>query len=141
MLREQAYLNEMQIDGWELSHAERLTGYAPAPVSLSDTCSLLLVSPVLPQGENAVYLAKVLSSIKLSLGQAMHLYPHQFSMLDFSVHTPKWIWFASTTEGSASNNLIPESAQILSSPLLSEISGNTLYRRALWQQICSYESN
>ena len=138
--RQQSYLDEMQIDGWELNHPERLSGYAPEPLILPDSCVLLLVSPVLPQNAEAEYLSKVLASIKLSVEQAMHVYPRQLTSVDFSAHPPKWIWFAGDELSPAQAGL-PQDSQVLSSPSLCAISGSPQHRRALWQQICSYESN
>ncbi|PJC86133.1 DNA polymerase III subunit psi [Vibrio sp. HA2012] len=129
------YLNEMQIDSWELLHPERLSGYVRSdlPVTLPGECELLLVSPVLPVQEEAAYLDKVLASMQLNLGQVRHIYPQQFAMVDLTVHRPKWVWFAGCESCDVS------SVQILSSPMLTDIRGSNPHRRALWQQICSYD--
>ncbi|WED21234.1 DNA polymerase III subunit psi [Vibrio sp. JC009] len=128
----QSYLAEMGIDSWTLEHPERIEGYEAAPVVLDENCRLLLVSPEKPEGEIVVMFEKVLKSIKLTLDQARHIYPHQLNQIQSG--GLKWVWFS----GCEASPL--EEANILTSPLLNEIDGNVELRRALWQQICSYDS-
>jgi DNA polymerase-3 subunit psi len=141
MPREREYLAEMQIDCWELVHPERMTGYATAKPSfrLPDSCELLLVSPVLPEYDEAEYLVKILASMQLSIDQVRHIYPQQLDMVDVDVtgKMPKWIWLAGC-DLPADEPYLSERSQRLSSPLLTDIRGNSQHRRALWQQICSY---
>ena len=125
------YLQEMGITQWELSHPERLSGYQTELVKLPETCQLLLVSPEKPQGALAEMFERVLKSIKLELSQAQYVHPSELSHFDLS--SPQWVWFA----GCESDTDI--AAKTLQSPLLSQIDGNNQQRRALWQQICSYE--
>ncbi|WP_260259821.1 DNA polymerase III subunit psi [Vibrio intestinalis] len=127
---ENAYLQQMGIDTYQLAHPQRLTGYQALEIALPSECKLLLVSPNLPQGDSAVLFERVLKSMKLSLQQALHLYPEQLPQL--STTQIEWLWFA----GCASNSDIQ--ANVLTSPLITEIEGNTQHRKALWQQICSY---
>ncbi|MDK9758990.1 DNA polymerase III subunit psi [Vibrio sp. D173a] len=108
------YLQEMGITQWELSHPERLAGYQTELVKLPETCQLLLVSPEKPQGALAEMFKRVLKSIKLDLSQAQYVFAGCESDTDIAAKT-------------------------LQSPLLSHIDGNNQQRRALWQQICSYE--
>ncbi|MBW3694218.1 DNA polymerase III subunit psi [Vibrio sp. T187] len=125
------YLQEMGISYWELEHPERLAGYNVQPLSLPESCKLLLVSSEKPSGELAVMFERVLKSIKLNLDQALHITPSEFSAVDAS--SLEWVWFAGCSA--------PDSAsgKVLQSPLLSDIDGNNQQRRALWQQICSYD--
>lgn len=125
------YLQEMGITQWELSHPERLAGYQTELVKLPETCQLLLVSPEKPQGVLAEMFERVLKSIKLELSQAQYVHPNELSYFDLS--SLQWVWFA----GCESDTDI--AAKTLQSPLLSHIDGNNQQRRALWQQICSYE--
>ncbi|EEX95411.1 DNA polymerase III subunit psi [Vibrio orientalis CIP 102891 = ATCC 33934] len=74
---------------------------------------------------------RVLKSIKLDLSQALHIYPEQLSQLEQPF--TGWVWFAGCDAPSQA------SGQVLTSPLLSDIDGNNEQRRALWQQICSYQ--
>lgn len=133
-----AYLSEMGIDQYQLMHAQRLTGYQAASISLPSDCKLLLISPVLPQGSQAEFLQRVLKSMQLTLEQVRHLYPQQFSQLDASQleQSVEWAWFA----GCLSSELTGTQSitKVLNSPLLSDIDGNNEQRKALWQQICSY---
>lgn len=122
----------MGIECWELAHPERLGRFEPEKIALDSDCSLLLISPVKPEGNMVEMFEKVLKSIKLSLKDARHLYPEQVSQLN--ADNLKWAWFA----GCEQTDL--EDCNILQSPLLSDIDGNNQERRALWQQICSYDS-
>lgn len=125
------YLQEMGITQWELSHPDRLAGYQTELVKLPETCQLLLVSPEKPQGALAEMFERVLKSIKLDLSQAQYVHPNELNY--FELNSLQWVWFA----GCDSN--IETTAKTLQSPLLSHIDGNNQQRRALWQQICSYE--
>ncbi|MCK6264845.1 DNA polymerase III subunit psi [Vibrio sp. ZSDE26] len=127
------YLQEMGIDAWQLSHPERLQGFQVARFNLPTTCQLLLVSNELPTGELAVMFERVLKSIKLEIDQAQHVYPEQLSAL--GEHNIAWVWYAGE-DAQMSETL---STKKLTTPLLSSINGHNEHRRALWQQICSYE--
>lgn len=130
--RELQYLKEMGIDAWQLSHPERLESFQAPAIKLQSECRLLLVSPELPSGDLAVMFERVLKSIKLTLEQAQHIYPEQAHSVD--AEQLVWVWYAGTESVNPSI-----SGNKLVSPLLSEIDGNNTHRRALWQQICSYE--
>jgi len=125
------YLQEMGISSWELCHPERLQGYQLQPTPLPESCKLLLVSPEKPTGQLAEMFERVLKSIKLNLEQALFLTPNELSGFDMS--NLEWVWFAGCP--------VPHgvTAKTLQSPLLSDIDGNNQQRRALWQQICSYD--
>ncbi|MDG3088910.1 DNA polymerase III subunit psi [Vibrio hannami] len=129
--KESAYLKEMGIECWELVHPERLEGITTEKIELENECVLLLISPVKPEGALLDMFEKVLKSIKLTLADARHLYPEQLAQLKYN--DLKWVWFA----GCEPTEL--EGSNTLSSPLLSDIDGNNQERRALWQQICSYD--
>ena len=75
---------------------------------------------------------RVLKSIKLTLDQAQHITPDQ--LVSLGEHQLTWIWYAG--DAPINNDI---SAKKLVTPLLSVINGNNTHRRALWQQICSYE--
>jgi len=128
---QQQYLQEMGIQCYQLAHPERLLGYQSPQLVLPENCKLLLVSPQLPQGKTAEMFERVLNSIKLSLKHALHIYPEQLSQLDG--HHIEWVWFAGCPQDSKIE------AKALITPLLTQIDGNNEQRRALWQQICSYQ--
>ncbi|MGF1754552.1 DNA polymerase III subunit psi [Vibrio makurazakiensis] len=125
------YLQEMGISYWELAHPERLQGYQVEPCVLPENCKLLLVSPEKPSGQLAVMFERVLKSIKLNLEQALFVTPSEYSSINDD--GLEWVWFAGCTAAESVK------AKSLQSPLLSEIDGNNQHRRALWQQICSYD--
>ncbi|KLN64205.1 MULTISPECIES: DNA polymerase III subunit psi [Vibrio] len=128
---EQQYLHEMEIQCYKLAHPERLLGYQSPLLVLPENCKLLLVSPQLPQDKTAEMFERVLNSIKLPLEHALHIYPEQLSQLDS--HHIEWVWFAGCQQDSEIE------AKTLVSPLLTQVDGNNEQRRALWQQICSYQ--
>jgi DNA polymerase III subunit psi len=125
------YLQEMGIERWELKHPERLSGHSQPTYNLPPECRLLLVSPLTPTPEEARLFEKVLKSFHVDLQEAQHCTPTHLSQLNS--HRLEWIWFAgcSPTSGIA--------AKVLTSVPLSQIDGNQPQRRALWQQICSYQ--
>ncbi|MDW6091953.1 DNA polymerase III subunit psi [Vibrio rhizosphaerae] len=131
--RQQNYLQEMGIQRWQLVHPERLQGVVHTPYALPSSCKLLFVSPVLPEGAQAVMFEKVLKSFHVSLEEACHIYPHS---LDLVSHTDiEWFWFAGCPAPEAM------AGKLLTSPLLSQIDGHPQHRRDLWRQICSYQAS
>lgn len=123
------YLQEMGIQSYDLAHPERLKGFESPSIELAADCQLLLVSSELPLGDTALFLEKVLKAMKLSLDSVLHIYPHQYQQVN--CESLDWLWFAGCDAQTTA------STYVLSSPLLSEIDGNTEARRALWQQIQS----
>ena len=131
-LRNSQYLKEMGIAEWQLSHPKMLQGACVEKIVLPKSCKLLLVSSEIPSGNLAVMFEKVLKSMKLEIKQSMHILPHLLEQTH--IKELDWVWFAGC-------EMVEEvNAQVLSSPSLREIEGNTLHKRQLWQQICSYET-
>ncbi len=120
-------LAEMDIEQWQLQHAERLEGYQQPAISLPDSVKLLFVSPLIPAGQDAEFLQKVLKAMQLQLSDCRHLYPNQVSQL--SQHQLQWVWF------SACAPIAVEGVKEIHSPALSEIDGHNQNRRQLWNQI------
>ncbi|SJN53969.1 DNA polymerase III subunit psi [Vibrio ruber DSM 16370] len=131
--RQQYYLQEMGIQHWQLVHPERMLGGEYAQYALPASCKLLFVSPVLPEGAQAVMFEKVLKSFHVSLEEARHVYPHSLDWISQS--DIEWIWFAGCPAPEVTT------AKRLTSPLLSEIDGHPQHRRDLWRQICSYQAS
>ncbi len=126
-----SYLQEMGISTFQLLHPERLVGYTPSELILPESCQLLLVSPLCPEGNSAQLLKNILKTVNLTLEQAAHIYPAQFSSINH--HQLTWIWFA----GCPSQEL--QGVNLLHSDNLTEIDGDTQRKRALWQQIQGYK--
>lgn len=140
-------LNEMGISCWALAHPERLDGYQAASFTLPITCKLLLVSPYKPKQIEVVMLERVLKSMTLELVDCLHIEPSVLNRLENST-LPQWVWFVGCGEEQANYQQIIQSKQqvagsppikILHTPFLSQIDGNNQQRKALWQQICSYD--
>ncbi|EKO3659099.1 DNA polymerase III subunit psi [bacterium 19MO03SA05] len=130
MFEPQHYLQAMGIQEWQLIHPQRLAGYSPPIESLDKQCRLLLVSSLLPSGSQLVWLERVLNSFNLNLSQARHVYPQQLCQLE--LNDLQWIWYVDCQASAVTT------ANALHTPALSEVEGNTHYRRDLWQQICAY---
>ncbi|WP_261816759.1 DNA polymerase III subunit psi [Vibrio gallicus] len=131
-IRNQALLSEMGIERWSLLHPDRLQGYQPESLIIDSNIKLLFVSQALPQGSEALFMQKVIQgAMSLSLEYCRHIQPNQFTQL--GEHNLEWVWFCGCE---------PQSTNIskaLHSPLLTEIDGHNQNRRALWEQIKSYE--
>ncbi|WP_159655732.1 DNA polymerase III subunit psi [Vibrio atypicus] len=125
------YLQEMGIQCYELTHPERLQGYQSPTLVLQASCQLLLISPQCPKKETALLFERVLKSLKLELNQSLHIYPEQLDQL--SEPFTGWVWFAGCDVP------IDYEGKVLTTPLIHLIDGNNELRRALWQQICSYQ--
>lgn len=125
------FLHEMGIDYYQLQHPQRLAGYQAPSLKLEPGCRLLLVAPQCPSGAEAKLFERVLGSIKVNLSDARHILPAQLSSL--TRHQLEWVWFAGCDADTEFN------AKVLTSPALELIDGNQQHRRALWQQICSYQ--
>lgn len=70
-------------------------------------------------------------SFQLELSMVRYIAPIQLSQLAYT--GLEWIWFAGC------DPLSHQAQKQLHSPRLSDIDGNTQYRRALWQQICAHQ--
>ncbi|NVC64065.1 DNA polymerase III subunit psi [Vibrio sp. 05-20-BW147] len=134
---EKLYLQEMGISLWQVSHPERLMGYESPSIVLPDDCQLLLVAPSCPIQHTAVFFEKVLKSMQIELAKARHITPEQLGWV--KPLKVNWVWFAGCAVKPLSAMENAATANILQSPELSKIDGNTEHRRELWQQIRSYE--
>ncbi|QIA64103.1 DNA polymerase III subunit psi [Vibrio astriarenae] len=128
--RHAAYLKEMGITQWTVTHPERLEAIEVSKQTLDASCRLLLVSPSCPQGALVEFLAKVLKAMSLSLEQIRHIEPQNWSQIE--LEGVEWVWFAGCPEQEST-------AKVLTSPLLEQIDGNNQQRRALWSQIQSQQ--
>ncbi len=131
MLSSSHYLSAMDIQQWELIHPERLVGFQPRTQTLDHDCRLLLVANQPPQGAEILLLERILKSFQLELSMVRYIAPIQLSQLAYT--GLEWIWFAGC------DPLSHQAQKQLHSPRLSDIDGNTQYRRALWQQICAHQ--
>jgi DNA polymerase-3 subunit psi len=135
-------LQLMGIQTWELTHPERLPHSAQARFSLPESCQLLLVSPMKPQGDKVAFFEKILKAMKLELSQALHITPDMLSQLD-AEPMPGWVWLCGVesaqqrlgqwTEQHAKQ--LNQSPRTLISPPLAEIEGQDAHKRQLWNQI------
>lgn len=130
MLSSSHYLSAMDIQQWELIHPERLAGFQPRTQTLDHDCRLLLVANQPPQGAEILLLERILKSFQLELSMVRYIAPIQLSQLAYT--GLEWIWLRL-------RSLISSGSKQLHSPRLSDIDGNTQYRRALWQQICAHQ--
>lgn len=133
----------MGVQTWELTHPERIPVRSSPSLSLRPDCRLLFVSSVKPQGDNVLFYQKILKAMKLDLSETLHIAPEQLLSLD-GQHIPEWIWFAGEEQANERFAQLTQQYQFtaspkkLVSPQLSNIDGNDMERRALWNQIRSY---
>lgn len=126
-----SYLQEMGIQSWELVHAERLQGYQPSLSQLPTACRLVLVSDEYPTATEVAMFERVISSFHVANTETCFILLAQLTQFDLS--NLEWLWFAGCEPMPT-----PVHKQLFS-PHLRDIDGNNQQRRALWQQICSYE--
>jgi len=129
----------MQIDQWEVSHPDRLVhGIETQPIHLPEECRLLFVATHIPCGDEAQFLAKVLQSFGVSLAQARFITPN--ALLRVAEVSIEWLWLAGVDDEllTAAKARWADKKFLTSLPL-EQINGNNQQRRALWQQIKSYE--
>ncbi|BDU38343.1 DNA polymerase III subunit psi [Vibrio nigripulchritudo] len=126
-----SFLQEMQIDQWQLRHPERLEGVSVATVALPEQCRLLLLSPIQPNQEEVAFLTKVLGSFSLTIDDAFFLSPEHLNRVELA-HV-EWVWFCQCPPSEL------EDVKVLHSPALSLVESETEHKRALWKQIKSYE--
>ncbi len=86
-----SFLQEMQIEQWQVLHPERLEGVDITPISLPEHCRMLLICPNVPTSAERTFLAKVLGSFKVSIDDAFLLEPQQLSQVD--VADVGRVWF------------------------------------------------
>lgn len=134
------YLEEMQIDQWIIHRPDNLVyGKDTRVISLSDDCRLLLVASGIPVGNDVEFFAKVAKSFGVALSQAQFIQASALDNVEVNDST-EWIWLTGMPEAAiqAVKQRWPNK-KILSSLPLNQINGNNIERRALWQQIKSYE--
>lgn len=130
MLSSSHYLSAMDIQQWELIHPERLAGFQPRTQTLDHDCRLLLVANQPPQGAEILLLERILKAFSLSC--RWFATSHRFSSVNLPI-------LDSSGSGCGCDPLSHQAQKQLHSPRLSDIDGNTQYRRALWQQICAHQ--
>lgn len=133
----------MGVQTWELIHPERIPVRSQALLSLRADCRLLFVSSVKPIDDSALFYQKILKAMTLELTDTLHISPEQLLLLD-GEHIPEWIWFAGDDKARERFTQLTQQYQLspppkkLVSPHLTNINGNDMERRALWNQIRAY---
>ncbi|WP_261643434.1 DNA polymerase III subunit psi [Erwinia mallotivora] len=123
-------LQQMGITQYTLRRPRALQG--EVSITLSEQTRLLIVADT-PPALNDPFISDVLKAMLLDEHQVMVLTPEQRAMLPDNTDCVSWCLGLSapvTADGSH-----------IASPQLAELSHNASARRALWQQICNYESD
>lgn len=130
--KQDSYLHEMGIPLYDVRDIERFKGYSPDSIQVPETCKLVFVSSIYPVGDDAKLFEKVLSSMSLSLEEALHIYPQYISLVSNQNQNQNqdWVWFSGSPVDARMQG------RVLHSPELSSVKGNAKNRRDLWQQIC-----
>lgn len=139
-MHDRTTLQLMGIQTWELTHPERVPHSAQARFAVPESCQLLFVSPMKPQGDKVAFFEKILKAMKLELSQALHITPDMLSQLD-TKPMPRWIWLAGVESAQErlgqwkQQHSLSDVPVTLISPPLSEIEGQDTHKRQLWNQI------
>ncbi|CAH0526759.1 DNA polymerase III subunit psi [Vibrio hippocampi] len=148
-------LQLMGIQGWEVSHPERIRCQHQPKITIPDDCQLLFVSSSCPTGELAEFYQKILKAMKLTLADTRHILPEHLQFVQASENLV-WLWFAGDShadshltefqerlaiQGKPSMQGLPSTQgklQTLTSPLLSSVQQSDGEKRQLWNQIRAY---
>lgn len=129
--RELNYLDEMGFDYYQLTQPQKVSSHRLCHFPFPENCKLLFVSPRVPHGSTLAMFDKVMNSMELSIEMSLHVLPCDLNRVDLS--RVEWIWFAGCSP------TFDIGCKLLQTPVLEDIEGNNVQRRALWQQICSYQ--
>jgi DNA polymerase-3 subunit psi len=125
-------LQEMGITYWQVRKPELFPNQVLPVINLPAECKLLFVTAEELNEHDAWLFGRILSSMKLTPQQALSL---PLSALDqIEEHHLMWCWFAGC------QGAHPTGCQVLNSASLKLMHNDPSSKKALWQQICSYDS-
>ncbi len=125
-------LQEMGLTVWQIRNTELFPNLEVPTITLPEQCKLLFVSNDELSEHDAWLFGKILKSMKLAPEQALML---PLDALDqIGEHHLTWCWFAGCTGAQ------PDGCQVLNSVSLHLMHNDPSSKKALWQQICSYDS-
>ena len=129
--RDIALLQQMGITYWQVRRPDFYPERAVATIDLPAGCRLLFVNDDTLTEQDAWLFGRILHSMKLSPDQALTLPSHCID--NIGEHHLQWCWFAGC------DGREPMGTQRLQSCSLAHMHDHPLTKKALWQQICSYD--
>ncbi|OAN14199.1 DNA polymerase III subunit psi [Photobacterium jeanii] len=125
-------LQEMGLTYWQIRKPACFPALEVPVINLPDDCQLLFVTPDPLNEHDAWLFGRILKSMKLTSEQALMLPPSAVDQL--GQHQLVWCWFAGCEVAA------PAGVQVLNSDALATMHTNPTAKKALWQQICSYDN-
>ncbi|MEJ2765507.1 DNA polymerase III subunit psi [Photobacterium sp. MCCC 1A19761] len=125
-------LHEMGLTYWQIRKPDFFPELEMPVIDLPESCKLLFVCEDELDDHDRWLFGRILNSMKLSPEQALMLPPQGVAQI--RVHHLTWCWLAGCQAPH------PAGCQVLTSMSLKQMHTNPASKKALWQQICSYES-
>ncbi|OZS45873.1 DNA polymerase III subunit psi [Photobacterium sanguinicancri] len=125
-------LQEMGLTYWQVRKPECFPALEVPVINFPDDCKLLFITEETLTEHDAWLFGRILKSMKLTPEQALMLPPSALEQL--GQHQLVWCWIAGCTVTA------PVGVQALLSAALSTMHTNPAAKKALWQQICSYDN-
>ncbi|PSW04144.1 DNA polymerase III subunit psi [Photobacterium lipolyticum] len=125
-------LQEMGITYWQVRKPELFPEMQIPVIDLPESCKLLFITSDELDEHDGWLFGRILNSMKLTPEQALAL-PLE-ALEQVGEHHLVWCWFAGC------QGVHPAGCQILTSSSLKAMHSNPATKKALWQQICSYDT-
>ncbi|PSV44820.1 DNA polymerase III subunit psi [Photobacterium indicum] len=124
-------LQEMGLTYWQVRKPELFPNMQVPVIDLPESCKLLFITDDELNEHDAWLFGRILGSMKLTPEQALSL-PLE-AVEQVAEHHLIWCWFAGC------QGAHPVGCQVLNSSSLQAMHSNPSSKKALWQQICSYD--
>ncbi|PSU46745.1 DNA polymerase III subunit psi [Photobacterium frigidiphilum] len=124
-------LQEMGLTYWQVRKPEFFPNMQVPVIDLPESCKLLFITDDELNEHDAWLFGRILGSMKLKPEQALSL-PLE-AVEQVAEHHLTWCWFAGC------QGAHPVGCQVLNSSSLRAMHSNPSSKKALWQQICSYD--
>ncbi|MGF1681061.1 DNA polymerase III subunit psi [Photobacterium minamisatsumaniensis] len=125
-------MQEMGLTYWQIRKPAFYPDMEIPSIDLPEACKLLFVCDDELDDHDKWLFGKILSSMKLTAEQALCLPPSAIEQV--REHHLTWCWVA----GCESPH--PAGCQLLTSVSLKQMHTHPASKKALWQQICSYDA-
>lgn len=130
--RDLQLMQEMGLIYWQVRKPDFYPGRELPAIDLPESCKLLFVCDDELDEHDRWLFGRILSSMKLTPDQALSL--PAAAVEQVREHHLIWCWVAG---GEAAH---PSGCQLLTSISLTQMHTNPGSKKALWQQICSYDT-
>lgn len=130
--RDLQILHEIGLTYWQVRKPDFFPELETPVIDLPAHCKLLFVCEDELDEHDRWLFGRILKSMKLTPAQALMLPPQGVEQI--RAHQLTWCWLAGCQAAH------PAGCQLLTSAALKQMHTNPASKKALWQQICSYES-